>query len=136
MEAGAPGGLLRVLVAEDDFLVALQIKQAVEAHGHEVVAIAKNGTDAVAMCRAYHPDVVLMDIGMPGMDGLEATRLIMAEAPTCVVVVTAKPDARVAAEQAGAMAYAVKPLLADRIPSLFAVACRRFARLRSPDAQA
>ena len=117
---------MRVVIAEDEWLVATALRRQVELHGYEVIGTVGTGTEAVALCRAERPDVVLMDIQMPEMDGLEATRSLMEEHPTCVVIVTGRAKQERAAEQVGAMRYALKPLLGSQIPGLMESAQQRF----------
>ena len=120
---------VRVIIAEDEWLVAAQESSELLNAGYEVVAVAKTGTEALDFCIQHHPDLVLMDITMPDMDGLEATRRIMSLYPTCVVVVTANPDLGDAAQRAGAMGYLVKPFTAEKFLSTIAQAEARFVRL-------
>jgi CheY-like chemotaxis protein len=95
-----------------------------------VVGVAHTGAQAVAMAEALHPDLTLMDIQMPEMDGLEATRLLMASHPHPIVIVTGRAGTREAAEEAGAVEYAVKPLLASHLPEMIAAARLRFEQLQ------
>jgi len=78
-----------VLIAEDDFLVVEMVRGLLRELGHTLVDHAVNGREAVEMTQQLLPDVVLMDIKMPVMDGIEATRHIQEECPTPVVVLTA-----------------------------------------------
>jgi AmiR/NasT family two-component response regulator len=121
--------MLRVLIAEDEPLLAFALRGALEKRHCEVVGVAANGAEAVALCRQLHPDVVLMDIRMPEMTGIEATRKIMQEAPTCIVVLTASDKAPhlKQAEEAGAMAYLLKPVSSDQILPTIEKARIRFA---------
>ena len=109
----APGRrALRVLVVEDEFIVSLSLQAQLRAAGCEVVGIAGDASEAVEMARSCRPDVVLMDIGLPGRDGVAATEEIMAEAPTRVIMVTAYGDERVdRALKAGACKVLTKPVL-------------------------
>ncbi len=85
--------MITVLIAEDSAVIAGHLKGLLESDpGIKVLAIAKNGIEAVAMARNLHPDVITMDILMPKMDGVEATRSIMRESPTRIVIVTASTD--------------------------------------------
>jgi len=117
---------VRVLIAEDEWLVAAALRRQVESHGYEVVGTVGTGTDAVTACRAQRPDLVLMDVQMPGLDGITATRTLMAQRPTCVVIVTGKGRSEQAAAAAGAMSYVIKPLLGSQIPSVVDIARHRF----------
>ena len=84
---------MRVLIADDHALFRDGLRSLLEAHGVSVVAEARNGREAVELARIHHPDVVLMDLTMPEMGGLAATRLLTAEQPeVAVVVLTASED--------------------------------------------
>jgi len=113
----------RVVVIEDEFVVSLALKVQAEAVGCEVVGTAGDAESGIEMTRRLRPDVVLMDIGLPDKDGIEATREIMAEAPTRVIVVTAYGDDRVArALDAGACVALVKPVLEAQLKQAIAEA--------------
>ena len=118
----------RVIIAEDNWLTPTVLRTELEAHGYEVVGIARTGTEAVELCREHTPDVVLMDIRMPEMSGIEATRLLMEECPACVVMVTGDTSLVVTAEEIGAMDYLVKPFMPDEIVTVVDIAQKRFAR--------
>ena len=120
--------MLRVLIAEDEPLLVFSLHRQLEARGCEIVGVAGNGEEAVALCLSQHPDVVLMDIMMPGMNGLEATRRIMEQSPTCVVMLTAndREDQVAESESAGAAAYLVKPVNANQIMPAIELARRKF----------
>jgi AmiR/NasT family two-component response regulator len=101
----------RVLIAEDDYLVAETIKRALKELDYELAGKASNGTDAVEMACTINPDVVLMDIQMPELDGLEATRQIQTRCPKPVVVLTAHESRELIekASETGVSAYLIKP---------------------------
>lgn len=103
---------ISVLIVDDNPRVRRDLRGALALDEHvEIVAEAANGIEALAAAGQYHPDVVLMDLGMPGMDGYEATRLIKARRlANFVIVLTvhAYPAARECAEAAGADAFIVK----------------------------
>ena len=119
---------VRVLIAEDDYLVCEMIKVALKEGGYAVVGEAMNGLEAVEKTSSLRPDVVLMDIKMPDMDGLEATRRIYEYCPTPVVVLTAYETADLVKEAsaAGVGAYLVKPSNAREIERAITIAMARF----------
>lgn len=106
---------IRILIAEDSPVFADVLRAVVEAEfDMTVVGIAANGADAISLCRDLHPDLVLMDIQMPEVDGFQATEAIMAEFPTPILVVTADPfhggqDLSFRALAAGALDLVGKP---------------------------
>jgi len=120
---------VRVLIAEDDYLASKTIEEAVESIGFTVVGEAVNGQEAVEMTEFLRPDVVLMDVNMPDMDGLEATRQIQEQCPTPVVVLTAYQTRELVdqAASAGVGAYLVKPPDAAQVQRAVTVAMARFA---------
>jgi CheY-like chemotaxis protein len=107
----------RVVIAEDEVLLAMTLRRQLEAHGVAIVGVALDGQMALDLCRETQPDAVLMDLRMPVMDGFEATRRIMAECPTRVIVVTAldAPDTRAKAEAAGAARFLIKPVSPEAV---------------------
>jgi AmiR/NasT family two-component response regulator len=117
-----------VLIAEDDYLVGEMVKGLLREIGYAVVGEASNGLEAVKMAQALRPDVILMDIQMPDVDGVEATRMIGESFPTPVVVLTAyeTPELIQEASKAGVSAYLVKPPNAREIERAIALALDRF----------
>jgi DNA-binding NarL/FixJ family response regulator len=107
---------MRILIADDHALFRDGLRSLLKAEGHEVVAEAKNGREAIAMAREVVPDMVLMDLSMPEVDGLAATKAITAELPEVkVVILTAsESDATLfEAIKSGAQGYLIKNLEAD-----------------------
>jgi two-component system cell cycle sensor histidine kinase/response regulator CckA len=119
---------VRVLIAEDDYLVSKMIEGLLEEIGYTVVGEAADGLEAVEMTQSLQPDVVLMDIKMPNMDGIEATRRIYESCPTPVVMLTAydRPELVERASAAGAGAYLVKPPHVREMERTITIAMARF----------
>lgn len=123
--------LLQVLIAEDDALVSDVIQNQVEKIGYLIAGRVSDGKQAVEMTKLLNPDIILMDIVMPELDGLEATRLIQEQCPTPVVLLTAHDNMElvIQASQAGAGAYLVKPTNSREIERTIAIAIARFSDL-------
>jgi DNA-binding NarL/FixJ family response regulator len=112
---------MRVLIADDHALFRDGLRSLLEAHGVDVVAEARNGREAVELARLHHPDVVLMDLTMPEMGGLAATRLLTAELPEIAVVVltASEEDADLfEAVKSGAQGFLPKDLEAQQFFTL------------------
>lgn len=119
---------VQVLIAEDDYIVGEMIRELMEEMGYTVVGEAMDGLETVEMTQSLQPDVVLMDIKMPDMDGLEATRRIYERCPTPVVVLTAyeTPELVEEASAVGVGAYLVKPPNARQMERAITIAMARF----------
>jgi len=118
----------RILVVEDDHLVSEMIKGMLDELGYEVAGEAENGHEALESVREHRPDVVLMDIKMPKMSGIEAATLIQKHFPTPVVILSAyeTDDLVEKAEEVGVGAYVVKPPTPDELFRAIETACLRF----------
>src|SRR5579862_1475371 len=130
----------RILLVDDEALIRMGLRVMLQDLGYEIAGEAADGHDAVAKAAALAPDVVIMDIKMPGMDGLEATRRIMAAQPVPIIVLTAYNQQSLVAEaaDAGVLAYLMKPVREADIGPAIEVARARFAdlawlRRRPPD---
>lgn len=124
---------IRVLVVEDDFLVSEMIRGLLEDElGYQVVGEAENGREAIALNQTLQPDVILMDIQMPEMGGIEAATYITAHHPTPIVVLTAYETPALVAEasQAGVGAYLIKPPNSQEIERAITIALARFHDLQ------
>src|SRR4051794_18692236 len=118
---------MRVLIAEDETIIRLDLSQMLTKHGMTVCAEARNGLESVTLARASEPDVALLDLRMPELDGIEAARRIYAERPLPIVMLTAFADrANVDnAIEAGVFSYLVKPFReSDLIPAVRAAVAR------------
>ena len=122
---------MRVLMAEDDHVTALGIKAGLQGLGHTVVGHAPNGKIAIQMVQELSPEIILMDIEMPEMDGLEATQWVQANCPRPVVLLTSREEPEMVnrASQIGAGAYLVKPPRPAEMDRALAIAAARFADL-------
>jgi len=120
---------VRVLIVEDDHLAREMLKARLEVmEGYTPVGEAMDGVKAVELTRTLKPDVVLMDIQIPALDGLEAARYIFEKYPTPVVVLSAfeTPDLIRQASEAGVGAYLIKPINANEMERAIAIAMARF----------
>lgn len=124
---------MRVLIAEDEAIIRMDLREMLTEEGHDVVGEARNGEEAVALARELLPEVVFMDVKMPGMDGLEAACILQAEKLAPVVMVTAFSQSSYVEQAcaAGAMAYLVKPFTKRDILPAMHVAVSRFAETRA-----
>jgi DNA-binding NarL/FixJ family response regulator len=112
---------MRILLADDHPLFRDGLSSLLQAWGHEVVGLAADGEEAVTLARVNHPDLILMDVGMPRVSGLEATRRIGQELPDIAVVmltVSEDEDDLFTAIKAGARGYLLKDLEAARLRSM------------------
>ncbi|MGN6475449.1 MAG: ANTAR domain-containing response regulator [Mycobacteriales bacterium] len=118
MTSGVPR---RVLIAEDEALIRLDLKEMLEEEGYVVVGEAGDGQQAVDLAKSVEPDVVILDVKMPVLDGISAAERIVADQIAPVVMLTAFSQRELVerAAEAGAMAYVVKPFgKADLIPAI------------------
>lgn len=116
--ASAP---VRVLVAEDEAIIRLDLKEILEEEGYDVVGETGRGDQAVELARQLRPDLTILDIKMPGLDGLSAARAISGERLSAVLILTAfsQHDLVEQAREAGALAYLVKPFQkSDLVPAM------------------
>jgi AmiR/NasT family two-component response regulator len=128
---------MRVLIAEDEALIRMDLREMLVEEGNEVVGEARDGAEAIDLARKLRPDLVFMDVKMPGTDGIEAAGVIGEERIAPVVMVTAFSQAGYveAATAAGAMAYLVKPFSKRDILPAMQVAVSRFAEARALEAE-
>jgi len=118
---------MKVLIAEDETLIRLDLRGILEREGFTVCAEARDGLEAVDLARSSQPDIALLDVRMPELDGIEAARRIHAERPIPIVMLTAFRDRSTVqkAIDAGVFGYLTKPFReGDVAPALFAAAAR------------
>ena len=120
---------LRLLVADDEDAVRKALVQMSEALGHQVVAQARDGKEAVEMAGLTSPDLLLLDIRMPGLNGLEAAREILDQDAVPIVIVTGHTDESFIndAAKVGVFSYLVKPVTKERLAAALATAQARFS---------
>ena len=123
---------LRVMVAEDEALTRTILRARLEKLGHQVVAEAETGVQAVDMARTAKPDVAIMDIKMPEMDGIEAARQIVSERPCAILFLTAYSEDTLVeqAGETGALAYLLKPFRKEDLGPALDTAVRRFRQIQ------
>jgi len=126
---------IRVVIADDESIICMDLREMLSNLGYLVVGEAGDGRSAVNLARELRPDVVLMDIKMPDMDGIEAARVLTEERIAPVVMLTAfsQRDLVEQAREAGAMAYVVKPFDASDVVPAIEIAMARFAEIRALD---
>lgn len=127
----------RIIIAEDDDVTRKDLREMLEGLGYLVVGEARDGRSAVNLARELRPDIVVMDIKMPGMDGIEAAESLTQERIAPVLLLTAYYDeAKVErAKQAGVIAYLVKPFSESDLEPAIEVALSRFGELRALDSE-
>jgi len=127
----APGSGSKVLIAEDEAIIRLDLKEMLEEEGFDVVGEASDGEAAVRIARERSPDLVIMDIKMPGMDGLTAAEHIVSGGIAAVLILTAfsQRDLVHRAAEAGAIGYLVKPFQKSDLVPAIEIALARHAEL-------
>ena len=123
----------RIVIAEDEAIIRLDLRETLEEEGYEVVADTGRGDTAIEMVREHRPDVAIFDIRMPGMDGLDAARVVLAEKICPVVMLTAFSQREVIeqARDAGALAYLVKPFQKTDLVPAIELAIGRFLEMKA-----
>jgi response regulator NasT len=122
----------RVVIAEDEALIRLDLKEMLEEEGYSVVGEAGDGEQAVELAREHKPDLVILDVKMPKLDGISAAEKIAEEriAPVLMLTAFSQRDLVERARDAGAMAYLVKPFSKSDVVPAIEMAVSRFTELR------
>ena len=133
----APSSTKRVLVAEDEAIIRLDLAEMLTEAGHEVVGQASNGEMAVEMATRLRPDLVIMDVKMPVMDGITAAEVLGKERICPVVMLTAFSQKELVerARDAGVMAYIVKPFTPKDVIPAIDIARSRWAEIEALEAE-
>ena len=123
----------RVVIAEDEAIIRLDLKEILEDEGYEVVGETGRGDEAVDLVARHQPDLAILDIKMPGIDGIEAARRITADFKVAVLILTAFSQRNLIEEarDAGVAAYLVKPFQRGELIPAIEVAMARFAEYRA-----
>ena len=122
---------IRILVAEDEALIRMDLVEMLQEAGYEVVAQATNGEEAIALATEYKPDLAILDVKMPVLDGISAAEKIISIAPVLMLTAFSQRELVERARDAGVMAYVVKPFtIGDLIPAI-EIAISRHTQMRS-----
>ncbi len=134
--ADAGGGATRVLIAEDEALIRLDLREMLVEEGFDVVGEVADGASAIRLARELRPDLTVLDVKMPVMDGLEAAEVIAGERLSAVLILTAfsQRDVVERARRAGALAYLVKPFQKQDLLPAIGIAISRFRELSGLEA--
>ncbi len=124
---------LRILIADDEPVIRMGLRAMLEEHGYKVVAETSDGEEAVTLAGKIAPDLIFMDIKMPGLDGIAAASTIMTRSPKPIILLTAwsERDLVQRAQEAGVLAYLVKPVREAELVPVIEIAMARFQELRT-----
>ena len=124
----APG---RILVAEDEALIRMDLVEMLQEAGYQVVAQATNGEEAIALATEHQPDLAILDVKMPVLDGISAAEKIISIAPVLMLTAFSQKELVDRARDAGVMAYVVKPFtIGDLVPAI-EIAISRHTQMKS-----
>ena len=131
---------MRVLIVDDESLIRMDLRDIIESCGHEVVAEGTNGVEALVLCKKHKPDIILMDVKMPELDGIEAARQIgfHHEAPVVLLTSYSQQDLIDKARESGVYGYLIKPVREEQLVPTLEMALGRYksdAQLREKMAE-
>jgi len=127
----SPKKAVRILVAEDEALIRMDLVEMLQEAGYEVIAQATNGEEAIALALEHHPDLAILDVKMPVLDGISAAEKIIATAPVLMLTAFSQRELIDRARDAGVMAYVVKPFtIGDLVPAI-EIAISRHTQMQS-----
>ncbi len=121
----------RILVAEDEALIRLDLVEMLTEAGYEVVAQATNGVEAIALAKEFKPDLAILDVKMPELDGISAAEQIIEIAPVLMLTAFSQKELVERARDAGVMAYVVKPFSIGDLTPAIEIAMSRHLQMRS-----
>ena len=119
----------RILIAEDETLIRMDLAEMLRENGYEVIGEAANGEEAVALAQALNPDLVILDVKMPKLDGISAAETIVKISPVLMLTAFSQRDLVERALDAGVMAYVVKPFTIDDLIPAIEIAAVRHAQM-------
>ena len=126
-----PNSQVRILVAEDEALIRMDLVEMLEEAGYHVIAQATNGEEAIALAIEHQPDLAILDVKMPVLDGISAAEKIISIAPVLMLTAFSQRELVDRARDAGVMAYVVKPFtIGDLVPAI-EIAISRHTQMRS-----
>jgi response regulator NasT len=123
---------LRIVIADNESIIRMDLKEMLEEAGHTVVGEAVNGQKAVELAKKYRPDLVIMDVKMPNMDGITAAKLISTDKLAPVLLLTAFSQKEIVekAKESGVLAYLVKPVKEANLFPAIEIALSRFGEMQ------
>jgi len=121
----------RILVAEDEALIRLDLVEMLTEAGYEVVAQATNGVEAIALAKEFRPDLAILDVKMPELDGISAAQEIIEISPVLMLTAFSQKELVERARDAGVMAYVVKPFSINDLTPAIEIAMSRHLQMRS-----
>ncbi|MEY3319477.1 MAG: hypothetical protein RL393_57 [Actinomycetota bacterium] len=119
----------RILIAEDETLIRLDLAEMLREAGYEVIAEASNGEEAIAQAEEKRPDLAILDVKMPKLDGISAAEKISKLCPTLMLTAFSQRDLVERARDAGVMSYVVKPFTIDDLVPAIEIALSRYQQL-------
>ncbi|MEN9305608.1 MAG: hypothetical protein RLY76_876, partial [Actinomycetota bacterium] len=125
----------KILVAEDETLIRMDLVEMLEEAGYEVVAQASNGEEAVALASEHKPDLAILDVKMPVLDGISAAEKIISVAPVLMLTAFSQKELIERANDAGAMAYVVKPFTINDLLPAIEISISRHRQMKSLEAE-
>ena len=119
----------RILIAEDETLIRMDLAEMLKENGYDVVAEATNGEEAIALASELKPDLVILDVKMPKMDGISAAEVIVKTSPVLMLTAFSQKELVERALDAGVMAYVVKPFTIDDLIPAIEIATARYQQM-------
>ena len=125
----------RILVAEDETLIRMDLVEMLQDAGYQVVAQAVNGEEAIALAIEHQPDLAILDVKMPVLDGISAAEKIISVAPVLMLTAFSQKELIERATDAGAMAYVVKPFTINDLMPAIEISISRHRQMKSLEAE-